>query len=132
MEVLATVTLMATILTAIFGLQGSLFRLISRRHNVMERVFVLRSMFLDHQKIDKFKEEPFTGKIIEEKILDPRMEVVLESEGISSSSYPFLYKVKSVGTWQGMYRQEEDDVLGLMFAYVPPDRPAEEKMGRGK
>jgi prepilin-type N-terminal cleavage/methylation domain-containing protein len=122
MEVLVTVTLMATILTSIFALQGSLFRAITYKHSVLDRVFVLRNMFLDYEKIDKFREEPSSTTIIEKEVKDPKVEVTLAAQDISNDSYPFLYKLESTGKWQGMFKPFEESIFGLVFAYVPPDK----------
>lgn len=127
MEVLVTVALMATILTSIFALQGSLFRAISHKHSVLGRVFVLRNLFFDYEKLDNFKENPTSRSVVEEANQDPRMDIGFEAKNISEESYPFLYRLESAGKWQGMFKPQEETVAGLIFAYVPADREKEDK-----
>lgn len=122
-----TVALMATILTSIFALQGSLFRAISHKHSVLDRVFVLRNLFFDYEKLDNFKENPTSRNVVEEDHQDPRTAIVFEAKNIAEEFYPFLYRLESTGKWQGMFKPQEETVAGLIFAYVPEDREKEKK-----
>lgn len=125
MEVLLTVTLMATVLTSIFALEGSLFRAIFQKHSFLERVFVLRNLFFDYEKLDELKQEPTTGSIIEEQLADPKTDITLQASDISSSQYPFLYKLEAKAKWQGLFMPYEEVIMGLIFAHVPEDKKVE-------
>lgn len=120
-EVIIAVALMATILTSIYTLQSSIFKAVSQKHSAIERIFKLRNLFFDYNLLDKFRESPADTILLDQEIKDPKMKINFAASSAATQEYPFLYNLNATGKWQGMYKQEEELVLGIVFAHIPPD-----------
>src|SRR3990167_367401 len=115
-EVILALTFSAVVLTALFSLQSVLFRAVMRKHEALERIFVLRNNFFDHKLMRKFSIAPSNETILSEALIEPKMSVSVEAKGLGDSKYPNLFILQSSGNWQGMFREHEERIVSAFWA----------------
>ena len=122
-ELMIALFIIATTLSALFGLQNAIFNRLVQSYYRVSRIFPLKKMLVERM-FDLAEEEKAEGK---ESIEDPRTTLTWKDTKVpAQGAFENVFHVERIhvqGRWKTMLGDRTEDMLGIR--YVPPEESKE-------